>query len=568
MMFRMSRGKRVVPAMVLAASLTLLAACGSDTDKGEEKPGADGNTSEAPKEGRPLVVWAGSQTPIVANFNPYSPTVLHAALGSIYQSLFFYNKAAAGDPVPMLGESAEWAEDGKSLTIKIRPGVKWNDGTDFTVDDVIFSFTNDTAKADYVDSVEKIDDSTVKMNFNAVSFTNAYSILGATYMVPKHIFEKEADLVTFANATPVGTGPYKVQAVTDASYTIVANENYWEEGKPQVKEVQWIGVDANNSAESLFKAKQLDWATMFIAQPDTLTADGTLGYLAIHQNPTTLYTCSNAKLGCTGAQTDTAVRQALNLAIDRKTVNEKAFFNLSGDMSPTFAKPGRDDQWVAEGMPATSPQTADVAAATKILEDAGYTKGGDGIYEKDGKKVSMKLISVDGWSDYNAAAELIQAQAKEAGIEIKASTVTWDEFSDSRMTGNFELIVGGVVGTPIADPYQIYRDWFSGDYTQKVGTQLESGEWNMARYDNPVVNEAVKKAATTNDEATKKEAYAAIQKEIVNDLPYIPMFLSASQTFYNQVDFDGWPTQDNLYSFPPAWDGMSSGVVLANLTYK
>lgn len=567
-MFRLKHGKRVVPAIAIAASLSVLAACSGGTTEPETSGTGSSSSAEEVVEGRPLVVWAGSQTPIVANFNPYSPTVLHAALGSIYQTLFFYNKAAAGDPVPMLGETAEWAEDGKSLTLKIRQGVKWNDGTDFTVDDVIFSFTNETAKADYVDSVEKIDDATVKINFNAVSFTNAYSILGSTYMVPKHIFEKEADLVTFANEAPVGTGPYKVDVTTDASYTIVANENYWEEGKPQVKEVQWIGIDANNSAESLFRAGQLDWSTMFIAQPDSLTADGTLGYLAIHQNPTTLYTCANVDLGCTGAQTDTAVRQALNLAIDRGVVNEKAFFNLSGTMSPTFAKPGRDDRWIAEGMPAATPEGADIAGATKILEDAGYTKGGDGIYEKDGQRVSMKLTSVDGWSDYNAAAELIAAQVKEAGIEISAETVTWDEFSDSRMTGQFELIVGGVVGTPVDDPYQIYRDWFSGDYTQKVGTQLESGEWNFTRYSNPKVDEAVKAAAATNDEAAKKAAYATIQGEIVRDLPYIPMFLSASQTFYNQVDFAGWPTEDNLYSFPPAWDGMSSGVVLANLTYK
>ncbi|MGV8846663.1 ABC transporter substrate-binding protein [Tessaracoccus sp.] len=561
--------KRTISALALVSGLALFAAgCGTPA---AEKP-SDGSSSKNPAAAaRPLVIWAGSQTPIVANFNPYSPTVLHAALGPVYETLFAYNKAKAEPPTPMLGESFEYSEDGTELTIKIRQGVKWNDGKDFTAEDVVYSFMNENNKPGYLEAADVVDESTVKLTFNSPSFTNEVGIMGSTFMLPKHIWEGVTDALVWANAEPVGTGPYMVTATTDASYSLEANENYWQEGKPAVKSLQYIANDENTSAESLLKTGKVDYAAMFVPEPDALTADGRLGTINTPMDPTVLYTCSSVDMGCKGAQTDVAVRQALNVAINRGVIHEKAFVGLAGDISPTFALPGRDDKWVAEGMPATSPREADAAKAGEILEAAGYAKGGDGIYAKGADRVSMTLVSVSGWSDYNAAAELIAGQAKEAGIEVKAEMATWDGFAEARSTGNFELVMGGVVGTSVADPFQLYNDFFTTEKTAKVGAALEvgaNGNWNIARYSNPVVDEAVRAAAATNDDAKKLEAYGIIQGEIVEDLPYIPLVINATQTFYDKESFDGWPTEDNLYAFPPAWGSVSAGVVLSSLTGK
>ncbi|MGN6221612.1 MAG: ABC transporter substrate-binding protein [Microbacterium sp.] len=282
-------------------------------------------------------------------------------------------------------------------------------------------------------------------------------------------------------------------------------------------------------------------------------------------DPTVLYTCSNAELGCTGPQTDVAVRQALNVAIDRGTIKEKAFVGLTGDISPTFALLPRDQKWVADPANEVSPQSPDAAAAGQILEAAGYTKGSDGFYGKDGTPIELSLISVDGWTDYNDAAKLISEEAAEAGIKVTASTVQWQEFSDARQTGQYQLIMGGVIGTSVADPFQIYKDWFTGESTSQVGQEVPTGRWNFSRYDNPVVNEAVAAAAATNDEAVKKEAYAKVQTEIVRDLPYIPLVINATQTFYNSKDYTGWPTEDDLYAFPPAWGSVAAGYILQHL---
>jgi peptide/nickel transport system substrate-binding protein len=521
------------------------------------------------------VIWAGSQTPITPNFNPYSVGVLHLANGGIYETLFAFSKVADTEPIPMLGTGYEWNEDGTELTVTIREGVEWNDGEPFTTDDVAYSFTNDTGRPGYLANAVAIDDTTVVLSFDEPQFTNEFALLGATYMLPEHVFNEHEDarddeaglsgLVAWTNAeNPVGTGPYMLESAGDASYTAVANPRYWG-GEPAVKKLRYLGIDANQSAEDLLATGQIDWTTMFVPDPQRLV-DAGLGYVNTPIDPTVLYTCANADQGCKGDQTDVAVRQALSVAIDRAAINEKAFVGLAKEISPTFALLGRDDKWIADGMPHEIEQSADPAASGAILEAAGYAKGKDGFYAKDGDPVELTLTSVDGWTDYNNAAKLIEEQAAAAGIKVVASTVSWNEFADSRVAGEFELIMGGVIGTSTADPYQIYHDWFSGRSTTPVGTPLEPGQWNFSRYSNPAVNDAVEVASGTSDEATKADAYATIQEHIVSDLPYIPLVVNASQTFFNQTDYTGWSTEDDLYVFPPAWQGPTSGLVLGKLS--
>ncbi|WP_341998382.1 ABC transporter substrate-binding protein [Microbacterium sp. LWH7-1.2] len=526
---------------------------------------ASGGDDSGDSEGRTLRVWAGSQTPIEANFNPFSPSVLHAALGPIYEPLFFYNKTADDAPAPMLGESFEYNADGTVITVTLKDGVKWSDGEDFTAADAAFTFNYEPNHRDGLISAEAPDDTTLVLTYEAPQFTNEFQILGTTWMLPEHIWSEVDDYTTYTDEEPVGTGPYVVDKVTDASYTVVANENFRDEGVPAIKKVQYIGIDANQSAQDLLTAGELDWTGMFVPNPDSVTSNGVISMLNTPQDPTVLYTCANAELGCTGPQTDVAVRQALNVAIDRGTIKEKAFVGLTGDISPTFALLPRDQKWVADPANEVSPQSPDAAAAARILEAAGYTKGGDGFYAKDGTPIELSLISVDGWTDYNDAAKLISEQAAEAGIKVNASTVQWQEFSDARQTGQYQLIMGGVIGTSVADPFQIYKDWFAGESTSQVGEEVPSGRWNFSRYDNPIVNEAVAAAAATNDEAVKQKAYAALQTEIVRDLPYIPLVINATQTFFNTKDFTGWPTEDDLYAFPPAWGSVAAGYVLQHL---
>lgn len=560
-MIRNGKRKLALTAVAGASVLALgLTACGSGG--GSEGGNADGD--------RALRVWAGSQTPITTNYNPFSPTVLHGALGPIYEPLFFYNKTKDEEPIGLIGDSFEYNEDGTQITIKIKPDLKWSDGEPLTADDVVFSFqyegTNPTGNG--LVSAEATDDTTAVLTYSIPQYTTEFQRMGSTYILPRHIWEEITDFANETNEEPVGSGPYVVDKTTSESYTLVANENYRDADELGVKKVQYIAVDNNQTAQDLLAAGELDWTGMFIPNPDDVTGNGKVEWINTPQDPTVLYTCSNAELGCTGAQTDVAVRQALNVAIDRTTIKDKAFVGLTGDVSPAYTLLPRDEKWLTDPAYEVSPQEADDAEAGEILEAAGYTKGSSGIYEKGGVPLELSLISVDGWTDYNDAAKLIAEQAEAAGIKITTSTVQWQEFVDARQSGEFELIVGGVIGTTIADPFQIYRDWFGGTQVQStgpVGQDIPANRWNFSRYNNPTVDAAIQSAIGTDDEAAKKELYATIQSEIVRDLPYIPLVINATQTFYNTKDYTGWPTEENLYAFPPSWGAIAAGYVLTQI---
>ncbi|MGN6218070.1 MAG: ABC transporter substrate-binding protein [Microbacterium sp.] len=524
--------------------------------------GPSGSSSDA--NASVLRVWAGSANPISENFNPFAvDTAVHATFGAIYEPLFFFNQLSSDPPVGLIGDSYEYSEDGKTLTIEIKPDLKWNDGEDLTAADVAFTFGYGSNKDERMVSAEVTGDTTVVITYSEPMFTSASLLLGSTWIIPEHVWSKIDDYASETNPDPVGSGPYKLKTFSDAAYTVEANE-YFRDGEPAVSEVQYIGLDSNQSAQDLLSTGQLDWVGQFIANPDSVTGSGKIATMNNQQDPTVILTCSNVDLGCSGPQTDPAVRQALNLAIDRSTIAEKAFAGLVAESSPAFVLLPRDEQWLSDPELATSPQDADIAAAQQILEDAGYTKGGDGFYGKDGTALEIDLFSPDGWTDYNDAAKLISEQAADAGLRVNYRTVSDAEYWTPISSGDFQMALYGLTQSLVADPFSNYDQYFASKSTAKVGEDPVSGQ-NYARYQNADVDAAVQTAAGTLDEATKKQAYATIQAQIAQDLPYIPVVLNASQAFFNVDRFTGWPTDDDLYANPLPYLSAASAVVLTHL---
>ncbi|MFB9309112.1 peptide/nickel transport system substrate-binding protein [Agromyces hippuratus] len=512
-----------------------------------------------------LRVWAGSATPINNNFNPFAvDTAVHATFGVIYEPLFFFNQLSADAPVGLIGDSYEYSEDGRTLTVTIKPDLKWSDGDDLTADDVAFTFGYGSNKSEQFVSAEATDATTVVLTYTEPQFTSASLTLGSTYIIPEHIWADIDDFMAETNPEPVGSGPYVLKSFSDAAYTVEANELF-RDGAPAVTEVQYLGLDSNQSSQDLLTTGKIDWVGQFIANPDAVTGEGNITTQNLQQDPTTITTCANADLGCEGAQTDPAVRQAIDVAIDRATIADKAFAGLAGESSPSFTLQPRDEQWLSDPELATSPQEANAAEAGAILEAAGYTKDADGFYGTGGTAFEIDLFSPDGWTDYNDAAKLISEQAADAGIRINARTVSDAEYWTPIQSGDFQMALYGLTQSIVADPYSNYHEYFAGTSTAKVGETPLVGQ-NYARYSNPVVDGAVLAAGATQDVATKQAAYATIQAEIARDLPYIPVVLNASQSFFNTEKFSGWPSEGDLYAAPLPYLAVANAVVLSHLT--
>jgi peptide/nickel transport system substrate-binding protein len=547
-------------AMLSVATLTLSGCAGGGGASNEG--GGSENTS--------VTVFNGATGTIAENFNPFSSTALQPTLGVIFEPLFWYNAASDEPPTPLLAESFEWNEDGTQLTITTREGVQWSDGEPFTANDVAFTFNlvNETPELNTTGlsaTAEATDDTTVVLTFQENSFMQEPSVLGNRGIVPEHIWKDVADPITEINSNPVGTGPFKVKDFTAQSYLLEKNDVYWEDGKPAIDEVRYISLDTADAATGALLAGQVDWMSSFLPGLEQILADNeNLSYVNTPALTASIFTCSNEELGCEGPQTDPAVRQAIYQGIDREQLNALAGGGFAGTASPTLVLPERDAAWIADPANTETPANADVEEAKKVLEDAGWVEGSDGIREKDGERLTLGIQTVTGYSDFISLNDAMSQQLREVGIELNPTSITYNEWINNLNIGQYQLTLESIGLQPSNNPYYSYEKWYNSANTTPVGESALNN--NTSRYSNPVVDEALAVARSTNDEAVQKEQYGIIQEEIVRDMPYIPIYVNSLLTEFNTERATGWPTNEDPYALAATWKAWDNGIVLKNIT--
>ncbi|MGY2900107.1 peptide/nickel transport system substrate-binding protein [Curtobacterium sp. PvP017] len=544
-MFNPTRSRLAIGAAVLLAAGLALSGCS-----------ASGNASTKGDAASTLVAYTGQSGDYQINFNPWSPSNI-GGVGTIYESLFFITNVNTKDPKPLLGKSYEWNTDGTQLTITLRDGATWSDGEPFTSKDVVFTLDMLTKQKALnsigYDGTAKADgDDKVVVTFDKPSFVLGPNLLGKTWIVPEHLW-KDIDPTTDVVREPVGTGPYTLGTFKAQAFTLEANKKYWD-GAPAVKTIRYLSLSGNTAGADALKQGSIDWQTGPVPNMDDIAGNYN-GYdgITVGQNQMALLTCANTDLGCAGPQTDPAVRHAIADAINRKQLNSLAFENTASEISPTFALTTTQKDTISKDIePAVMPETADKAAAASTLEDAGWKKGADGIYAKDGKKLSLTVEVVTGWTDYITAIDTMTQQLKAAGIELKAQQSSWNEWTDKKTKGNFELAIDSLGQGPTANPYYLYNNYFTTANTAKVG---EAAPMNISRYSNPDVDKAIAKLATIDpeDTAATQPELDTIQQHIVEDLPYIPVMTGGTTSEFHAAKFTGWPTKDDLYAFPAVW---------------
>ena len=539
-------------ATKVAAGLAVLAlgvsACGDDTGGGAAKKSGDTST---------LVAYTGQSGGYQVNFNPFAPTLIEGP-GTIFEPLFYFNNVTVIDPVPRLGTEFKWNADGTKLDVTLRDNATFSDGTKFTANDVVFTFNMIKKfpamnQGGFAGDVKAVDPTHVTFTFKTPSFMDAPQVLGKTFIVPEHLWKDKADPSKDVVEKPVGTGPYMLADFKAEAFTLKSNPTYWG-GEPALKQIRYLSLSGNQAGADALKAGKIDWQTGPV--PDIKNVEKNYpGYSAITVplNQTSLFTCSNAELGCEGPQTELAVRKAIYYAIDRTQVNALAFENTSSEVSPGGALAERDKTVLSATLPEKmAPMTPQVDKSTALLEGAGWTKGADGIYAKNGKKLQMTVKVVSGWTDYITAVDTIGQQLKKVGIAISAQQLSWNEWADARDRGKFQLLIDSLQQGPAPDPYYLYQYYFAKSNTKKVG---ESAFPNASRFVNPQVESALAalKAINPEDAAKRQPHFDALQAAVAENIPYIPVLTGGTTSEFNTKKFTGWPTKDNLYAFPAIW---------------
>jgi peptide/nickel transport system substrate-binding protein len=527
-------------AGLLAAGL---AACSSSTSSS----GSTGSsTGAAAATGKTLVMESSPESTITQSFNPFVPTGAPwgmGATGLIYEPLIQFNLAAPPKYYPWLATSYAWSNGGKTITFAIRQGVKWNDGQAFTPADVAFTF--DLLKANAAINLNGIKISSVTtsgnnvvINFPTPQFTNLQSIAG-TAIVPKHIWSSVSNPATFADATPVGTGPFKLGSFTPQGFTLVKNAGYWQAAQLKVPKVFFPVYTSNTSALSALFSGQIDWTGNFIpglqksfVQPNPndhhfWEAPGGTNSLEPNLNkwPTN----------------QLPVRQAISAAINRQVLAsegeaglENPVLSATGLTSPLF------DAWGAPVASLTNSATGSAAAAAQILQKAGYTKGSNGFFAKGGKTVSITITDPSAYTDYAEVDSLVAQQLKAAGIDATFQGQSVDAWNSDVASGNFQLTShwsnGGIT------PYNMYDGWL--DSSLATGSTA-TGDYE--RLKDPAVDTMLATLAGAETTAQQTAALEPIAKYVAANLPIIPTTTSSQWFEYNSQNYSGWPTQDNPY---------------------
>jgi peptide/nickel transport system substrate-binding protein len=521
---------------LLVIVMLVLAACGGSTQ----------NNQASNKH--ILKIAAQSYDFAQSGFNPYNGHPNAGVLGLVYETLYFVN-VNDGSFTPMLATSYQWNSNNTQVTFAIRPNVKWNDGQPFTADDVAFTFNvmKQYPAADglgvwsFLQSVTAPDPNTVVMTFQKAYPPVLVNIAGKVYIIPKHIFATVGDPTKYLTDHPVGTGPFVLTRYQPDLAVYDKNPNYWQADKVKVDQVRFPEYKDNATLELALPKGEVDWAGYFspTLQQDFVAKDPTHNHLFM--DAINLYSiCPNQKDPVIGGQAGLPVRLALSYALDRSAIAAQATAGLEPPGSITGLVLPTAQSWLDPQF-ANLPTAANVAMAQKFLTDAGYTKGSDGIFQKNGQRLSLTLRSVDSYSDWNAAAKLIADQAKAVGIEIKNVTVGEDNYYTLRTDGkyDYQMMFCGMVGGPT--PYYLYNQYLNS-------TQIGQGKFNFVAWNDPATDKLLNEYAATTDPATQKQAIQGIEKIFVNNQPFIPLWTGADYDEYSTANFTGWPDQSNPYS--------------------
>lgn len=552
--------------LMLAASAAAFALAGAPA---MAERGTDGDLK--------IIFWQA-----VSTMNPYlsGGTKEVYAASMVIEPLARYDET--GNLVPMLAAEIPTVENGgvaadlKSITWKLKPDLKWSDGSAVTAEDAIFTWKYCTAPDggcaqgayfEGVTNVEAVDASTIKVSFADPKPYPYSAFVGAQAPIIQAAQFKDclgikAPECTAANFGPIGTGPFVVKEFKPNDVvTFEANPNYRDPAKPAFASVTLKGGgDAASAARSVLETGEFDYAWNMQVEPEILAQMMAAGKGKIEVafgtqveridinpygvDPSLGDKRSTKEAGPHPALSDPAVRRALSIAIDRDIIDEAGY----GDNGkPTCNILPAPDIYVSTAVDWCLKQ--DIEGANKLLEDAGWKMGSDGIREKDGVKLSFlyqtstnsvrqgtQALVKDMWSQIGVSVELRNVSANVFFGGDPASPDTFQKFyADIQMyTNNFD-------GT---DPEKYMAGWMCDKIPSPAnGWQGE----NIVRYCNPEYDNLVKELGKTGELEKRAEIAKKLNDMLSNDVAQIPLIHRGQPSAVNNtllgVKMNAWDSE-------------------------
>lgn len=507
----------------------------------------------AQDSGNVLTISSEQTTTWVRNFNPFGQTsARYTTLDFIYEPLVVFNRLKSNEPNFRLAESYELADDLKSITFTLRDGLKWSDGAPLTADDVVFTYDyiKQFPALDFIsvsaqlESVEKVDERTVRFNLVEANSLIANTLVGMP-IVPQHIWADIADPVTFANETPVGSGPMtEITRFTPQVYEQCRNPNYWDADNLAVDCLRLPQLADNPQVLAALADGTLDWATSFIPDIDNTFVAKNPEHHKYWFTPSSLVSFQLSMVtpdeNNRKAFTDVNFRRALSMLIDRQTVVDIAGYGYPlvnedpsglGALYASFANPEVEAQFGQYGK-------FDAEAGIALLDEKGYVDAdGDGFRDNpDGTPIAIDVMVPNGWTDWIDAVQIATETLAEAGINVKMSTPEAAVWTSSLISGDYSMTLNALAAA--ADPYFPYVRSFNPE-------DFGKSRFTAPHWENAEVMGLLDQYTQSKDPAEQKSIMDQVQLIVAEALPIIPVYNSPSFYEYNTSRFTGWADAEN-----------------------
>jgi peptide/nickel transport system substrate-binding protein len=547
--------------IAVMALLTLaLFACGGSPTATTTQPTTGGSVTIDNESG---TLWSCTFNPFIAAANGDT-----LSFGIIYEPLV-YDNLLNDKRTPMLASSYQWSTDNKTLTFTIRPGVKWSDGQPFSAQDVVYTF-NLLKQVPALDlqsvwvalaSVTLSGSDKVVMSFQQSAVPYFYQVADQVPIVPQHIWSAVTHPDTDSDANPVGTGPFVMKSCTPQNISYSRNSTYWQPGLPYLDTVNYPAFTDNDPANQFLAAGNAQWGGQFIPNIDTyyVARDSVHNHYWFPpiQNVNLWFNMNKPPLD------NKAVRQAIAYGIDRPTVSKKGEYgeeppgSQTGVVTPTF------DSWIDQGLVSRYGYKFDPAKAQSLLQNAGFSKGSDGIFaDSSGKKLSFTIITIAGYTDWDADLLQVADNLKSIGIAVTVKDQSNGDYTNNLFTGNFQLAYGSVLTSPGPNPYYELRNTIDSATSADPG-QTAAGDYG--RYKNPAADTLFDQFAATTDSAKQHDLIKQVEAIILEDVPVVPVIENVAWFQYSTKDLAGWPTKDDQYATPAPWSLPDWEIVLLHL---
>lgn len=436
--------------------------------------------------------------------------------GNIYEGLLRFDEKI--NPLPSLATSWTTNKEGTVYTFKLKPGVLWHDGKPFTSADVVFSIDvllrkhHIRARGNLfaVESIKALDPLTVEFTLK-YPFGPFLSILevGSMPMVPKHIYEGTDFQTNPANATPIGTGPYKFREWVKGSYIhLVANDRYHVAGLPKISDVYFHVIPDAASRSAAFESGKVDVLPGGAVEFFEVARLGKLPGAAVSTKgfeffaPQALMWMNNRR----GPTANVKFRQAIMHAIDRQAICNIAFAG--------FAKPATSP--FNSHLKFHSPElkyTRNLDAARKLLAEAGY------------RGETLRMVPLPYGETWVRTAEIVKQQLAQAGV--KADIVATDVAGYNQKMGEWDYDFAFTYLYQYGDPaVGLPRNFHSSNILK--GQPFN----NIAGYNSPKIDALFDAGAREVDLNKRRAIYLDMQRTLVEDVPVAWLFEIEFPTVY------------------------------------